>query len=162
MRPMPLLAVALSLFASCDLGESVDQNSVPVDFVLLNAGGWQSSAFTIGDTVFVHFKLTNKLGRPITYFHTGPLIILQILQGDSVVATSVDGLAFPQDAMAAVLQDGQSVTADWPAPNAPWSSRTIVLYPGVYRAAVAHSDLFNRLGIQPPTPIQFTVYPGLV
>ncbi len=154
-----LLAFAMVLLPSCDPGTSPDADGVSVDFTLINVSGWRSTAFTIGDTIIVHFGLTNTSDGPLTYHYTGIPVVLKIKSGDSVVATSVDGLLFAQVVLGGVLASGQSMTYDWRGPNTPWNSQSIVLEPGIYHAE-ADGGVFGRISSSKPVPIQFVVYPG--
>ncbi len=146
------------LFAGCDLlspGPSGDSTQNP-SFTLSDTLGRSTSQFNTGEDFDMYFSLRNTTGDTLTYYHSGPSIIFSILKGDSIVATSVDGMAFPQVVIGDVVPPGDTLKARWTAPNSPARVEKLILPPGSYEAEVSFPR-FAEAKFRALPPITFSV-----
>ena len=107
----------------------------------------------------MEFQISNSTGKNQTYHHTGPQVTFEIIQGDSTIATSVDGLAWPQVVLAGAIENGNSEIYSWKAPNSLARDPAITLLPGTYTARAVMHYSFVEVGAEPISPITFTVIP---
>jgi hypothetical protein len=157
MKSIPLLLIAVFL-AGCDLlspGSSADSAPNP-SFTLTDTLGRSTSQFHTGEDFYMYFSLRNTTGDTLTYYHTGPSIIFSILKGDSLVATSVDGMAFPQVVIGDVVPPGDTLRARWRAPSSPARVEKLILAPGSYEAEVSF-PWFAEAKFRALPPITFSV-----
>ena len=156
-RLISLLLIA-ALLAGCDLlnpGSSGESSANP-SLTLTDTLGRSTWRFHTGEDFYMYFSLRNTTGDTLTYYHTGPSIIFSILKGDSLVATSVDGMAFPQVVIGDIVPPGDTLKAWWRAPSSPARVEKLVLAPGSYKAAVSFPWLSETMfGAVPP--VAFTV-----
>ncbi len=121
--------------------------------------GTPSATFHPGESFDLSFSLTNQSGADQSYHFTGVPVVFQILQGDSVVATSVDGLLFAQVVLGGGVRNGETFRASWRAPNTLGRDPKVVLPVGQYSANVLHGCFFDQYTVPPTTQIPFAVIP---
>ena len=156
------ISVLVLLFGivGCDLGERAPGSVEPLSatFRLTDASGREATSFRSGEEFDVIFVLTNTTGGEVTFHKAdyGPLAHFTILQGDSVVATSIDGYAFPMVATTGRLEPGQSLQEYWRAPNTPARDPRITLSPAAYEARVAFVS-FENVKVKQVPPVAFSI-----
>lgn len=100
------------ILLSCDRPGALFLNKqILTDFFLSDSTGLVKNQFRVGEEVFFHFTLTNATARPQDYYlpDTGPEVEFQVLKGDSVVGSSLDGLAFATVIVEGKLESGESL-----------------------------------------------------
>ena len=155
--------LALALIAGiggCDLGEQASTSIEPLSatFQMTDTSGRQTTNFRSGEDFEMGFTVSNTARKTLTYHvgSSGPVVIFQILQGDSVVATSVDGYAFLMVVVTGHIQPGQSLGERWRGPNTPARNPQIVLDPGPYTVRASFVG-FDEVEIEPVSPIAFSI-----
>jgi hypothetical protein len=156
---IPVLVLLFGIIG-CDLGERAPGSMEPLSatFRLTDASSREATSFRSGEEFDVIFVLTNTTGGEVTFHKAdyGPLAHFTILQGDSVVATSIDGYAFPMVATTGRLEPGQSLQEYWRAPNTPARDPRIVLTPGLYQARASFVS-FDKVEVKKVPPIAFSI-----
>lgn len=157
MKILFIVCMASVTFRTCESGEPIVFDGLVIKLDVTDTTGRESRQFRPGESFDLRFSMTNMTGTPLSYEHTGPEVVLLVMAGDSLVASSVDGLMWVQVVQAGSLRNGDSFSLTWRAPNTPWTGRVISLDPGRYTAAVSVRARFD--GVTPPvvTPIAFTV-----
>jgi hypothetical protein len=135
---------------------------VKVECTLTDASGRTRGYFTILEVATVHVTITNSSGMRLPYSYSWSPIFIEIQEGDSIIATSLDGLTSVQMLSYDVLEVGHSIVFDWAPPQTPWNGRRPGLNAGLYKAAVRYQGLFDRFRLKEPESIEFRVYPGNV
>jgi hypothetical protein len=124
-------------------------------FTLADTNGRPAVAFHSGDSFDCSLVVSNLSDQDQVYHSTGPTVIFEIVQGDSAVATWVDGLAWTQDVRRGVIGRGQAERQGWRGPNT--RARTVTLVPGAYTAVARLRYAFSTANVRDPEPIQFSV-----
>lgn len=158
MKSWILFMLIAVIFAGCDLlspGSSGESSTNP-SLTLTDTLGRSTSLFHTGENFDMYFSLRNTTGDTLTYYHTGPSVIFSILKGDSLVATSVDGMAFPQVVIGNIVPPGDTLKAWWRAPNSPARVEKLILAPGSYEAEVSFPP-FGEAKFRALPPVAFTV-----
>jgi hypothetical protein len=147
LRSLELLLLLLFL-GGCDLGVPVPgsydtpesnpqdftSHGFKIHFATTDSLDQPSATFGAGEDFYVNFLLTNQTGAEQVYYLSGPIVFLEIWQGDSLVISNVYGLAWVADVRRDTIGIQQTLTVRWRAPNpvVPW--HRVILHPGLYRA----------------------------
>jgi hypothetical protein len=128
------------------------------EFTLSDTLGNPATEFYSGESFRMHFSIINILRDTLVFtrYDGGPLVRFMIMQEDSVIATSMDGLDFYLPVFDDYFPPGDTIRAEWLAPTTPQQSPKVVLTPGVYKARVI-SWIFNLEEIPAPEDIPFSV-----
>ena len=128
------------------------------EFTLTDTLDNQSTVFHSGESFQMNFSVVNSLPDTLIFirYDTGPIVRFMIMQNDSVIATSVDGLGFPQPVFEDHFPPGDTIRAEWLAPTTLQQSPKVVLAPGRYKARV-YSWFFDLEEISAPEDIVFSV-----
>jgi hypothetical protein len=171
MKSLGILLVSL-LLCSCDLGNTPerapdhgstvnDEQLVTLDFELsyrlTDTSGVEKTKFRSGEDFLVTLAITNLTREPQIYAHTGPVVIFSVLLGDSTIATSVDGLAWPQNVIVDTLGVAQTLTFLWRGPNSPARIPRRSLAPGYYTVAAVFRTVFGGHEVSDPKPLSLLV-----
>jgi len=105
----------------------------------------------------MRFSITNQTGIDLTYHYSPPLIVFKILQSDTIVCTSIDGLAFIHPIFEEVLLNEESFQDKWIAPNSVARDPRVSLLPGNYKAIVKHGSFFDFAKLKETEPIEFSI-----
>jgi hypothetical protein len=154
-----IVVILLASLVGCDLGEPQSSGSITTDFRLRDMNGNESNTFRSGIEFQMHLTLTNETRHIQDFTFGAPTVFFEVRIGDSLVCTSVDGLAFVQVVERGRILAGQTFSHEWRAPNSPVLPGRIVLQPGQYiaRASIGYSfDNFDRL---PARELTFTIMP---
>ncbi len=170
-RSIALLALLFPIFG-CDLGHSPisdrdlgnslyrEPGGFQITFRLLDTTGIPTAVFHAGDSFDMEFVLRNMSGKDQTFHHTGPPVWFDILSADTVLCTSIDGMAFPQVVLGGTVRDGETYRATWRAPNSLGRRpRIISLAPGIYLARAHHGVFFDNYRLPPTNTTPFAVLP---
>jgi len=149
--------VLIPLIGCNDEDSSVMFNGINTQFKLYDTNGVEKTIFSSGDDFEIRFFIANLSGRDLSYHYTGIPVTFEIQQNDSIVATSVDGLAFPQVILGDEVKNGETYKASWIAPNSPAREPKISLPVGNYKALVKHYGFFDKFHIKESTPIEFLI-----
>ncbi len=153
--------------SGCELGHSPHEppggfqpsGGFQITFRLLDTTGVPTSKFQAGESFDMEFVIRNLSGMDQSFHYTGPAVVFDILSADTVLCTSVDGLAFPQVLLGGILHNGESYRATWRAPNSPGRRPPISLAPGTYVARAHHGAFFDHTRIPSTNTTPFTVQP---
>ncbi len=154
MTRLLFLLPGLLIWQACDLGQTP---MVTPEFALFDTTGRHTSQFHAGEDFVMKFDLVNHTGKDLTYYYTEPPVIFEILLGDSILSSSIDGLAFPQNVNSGTVRQGALFEMSWRAPNSIARNPHIMLTPGAYLARVRHESLFYNFYLVQTDPIPFTV-----
>ncbi|HEY6952247.1 MAG TPA: hypothetical protein VI758_07555 [Bacteroidota bacterium] len=154
---LPLGVVVLSVWSCNTTNSSQGANGFLVtSFTVADTLGHTVSQFREREAFDLSFSAMNTTGDTLTY-HTGyPIILFEILYGDSVVAASYFGCAFPQIVISGRLAPGQTLKANWRAPKSICQSKAAPLLPGSYKAQVSF-PVFDQVTVTPATPISLLI-----
>ena len=151
------LIVAIGFTACSDDNSSVGVNGVNTHFKLYDSNGVEKTAFKSGDDFEMRFLLVNMSGRDLSYHYTGIPVFFEIHQNDSIIATSVDGLSFPQVILGDEVKNGAIFRDNWIAPNSSARDPKLILPPGNYKAFVKHNGFFDNVKLQESKPVEFVI-----
>jgi len=170
LRSLKLLLLLLFL-GGCDLGVPVSgshdrpesnpqdftSHGFKIHFAITDSLDQPNTMFGVGEDFYVNWLLTNQTGAEQVYYHSGPIVFLEIWQGDSLVISNVYGLAWVADVLRDTIDAQQTLTVRWRAPNpvVPW--HRVILHPGLYCAQASIRTLFGGREVSDPMPIEFTI-----
>jgi hypothetical protein len=126
--------------------------------VLRTLAGAQATQFHAGEKFEMRFTLTNLTRSSVCYTYTPPEIVFRIYRGDSLIANSVEGLAFPTTFQTDCVESGQAITRSWMDAPATPARPGLALDPGTYVAAVSHASNL-AFGVRPASAVTFTIVP---
>ena len=151
------LIVVIGFTACNDDNSSVGVNGVNTQFKLYDSNGVEKTAFKSGDDFEMRFLLVNLSGRDLSYHYTGIPVFFEIHQNDSIIATSVDGLSFPQVILGDEVKNGGIFRDNWIAPNSSARDPKLILPTGNYKAFVKHYGFFDNVKIKESSPVEFVI-----
>ena len=170
LRSLTFLLLLLFL-GGCDLGVPVSgsydrpesnpqdftSHGFMVNFAITDTLNQPSTTYVAGEDFYVHFSLTNQTGAEQVYYRSGPIVFLEIWQGDSLVISNVYGLAWVAVVQRDTIGIQQTLTVRWRAPNpvVPW--HRVILHPGIYCAQASIHTQFGGREVSDPKPITFTI-----
>ncbi|MGD8782734.1 MAG: hypothetical protein PVH88_27735 [Ignavibacteria bacterium] len=158
MRKEYLIIVMLVLLNSCNNDDSIVMyDNISIQFSLHNTGGDETTVFKSGEDIEMRFFITNMSGKDLSYHYTGVPLIYEIYNSDTVFATSIDGLVFPQVVIGNEIKYGETYQSKWLGPNAPYREPQIQLPVGKYKAYVKHGSFFDDYQIKETSAIEFTI-----
>ncbi len=149
MKSATLLTLVI-LVLGCN-SNPVGYSGFPTTFSVTDTTGRPASTFHPGDSFDISFAVSNQSGADQSYHYTGVPVVFQIVRGDSVVATSIDGFLFPQVVLGGRLRNGETYSASWRAPNTSARIPHLDLSAGDYEARILHGGFFEQYAL-PPTP----------
>ena len=152
-----ILVLLLVSLIGCDLGEPQNGGSIKTDFRLRDMSGSESYSFPSGDEFNMHLALTNQTKQTQAFAFGPPTVFFQIRLGDSLICTSIDGLAFVQVVERGTIEAGKTFSHEWRAPNSPGLPGRIILQPGQYIARASIGYSFDNFGVLPAKELAFTV-----
>ena len=158
MKMTTTLALIGILFAGCDIlkTKSSDNAGLTADFSLSDTTGHASTVFRSGEQFLMSFSVVNTTNDTLTYHYSEPPVVFSILKNRSVVASSIDGYAFPMNVNTGLVAPGKALANSWKAPNTPAQNPKVVLAPGTYEASVSFSQ-FDEAKVDPVPTISFSV-----
>ena len=161
MRTILILLLSALIGRSCDSGvETVtDQGKMVTSFALADTNGLTQSTFRFGDKFDFKFSITNLTKSEQVYALTGPSVVFEILSGDSILATSVDGEAWILSVDHRSIPSGGSEQVTWRGPKPRGGNPYFVLNPGGYIARVNLRYGFTNVKAPIPPVIPFVVVP---
>jgi hypothetical protein len=159
VKRIALCLLVTLLVAACDkFPVGAGAGAVATALTLHTTAGAEARVFRSGEEFEMRFSLSNSMRSPLCAQYTPPELVFRIHAGDSLVASSVDGMAFPQVLLTVCVEAGQGISLRWNAPNAPGRSPAISLPPGEYTASVHHA-LYALAVVPRALPVAFTVAP---
>ncbi len=127
------------------------------NFFVTDSAGKVETHFASGESIDMSFSMVNSSRDTLVYYGSpGPPVVFRIVKNGAVVATSIDGYAFPQVVVGRVLLPGDSLTGHWRGPTTPAQTPRVVLQPGTYQAEVVFPD-FRKKTVNPVGPVTFVV-----
>ncbi len=131
-------------------------DKVTPTLALYDLSGRPAWVFRSGEDFDVRYTLTNLTRTDICYQYGPPEVAFKIFLGDSVIATSADGLAFPQIIIPKCIRAGETFQSHWIAPNSLGRIPRISLPPGIYTMRAYHAALSDPR-VLPLRPVRFTI-----
>lgn len=159
MKQFPPFAIVAAIIAGCGLmapGTSRTYN-LTANFLISDTTGRAATHFVSGESFDMSFSMVNNTGDTLVYYGSPqPPVVFRILKNGSVVATSIDGYAFPQVVVGRALLPGDTLKGYWRAPTTPAQTPPVVLSPGTYQAEVAFPE-FKDKTLSPIAPIPLVI-----
>ncbi|GAB6283631.1 MAG: hypothetical protein STSR0008_24150 [Ignavibacterium sp.] len=153
-----LLLAGIFLIACNEDNSSVGVNVVNTQFKLYDINGVEKTTFKSGNNFEMRFLLVNLSGRDLSYHFTGTPVFFEIHKNDSIIATSVDGLLFPEVILYGEVKNGEIIRDKWIAPNSVARDPKLILSPGNYKAFVKHYAFFDdNVTIKESLPVEFVI-----
>jgi hypothetical protein len=152
-----LLLAGIFLIACNEDNSSVGVNGVNTQFKLYDSNGVEKTTFKSGDDFEMRFSLVNLSGRDLSYHYTGIPVFFEIHQNDSIIATSVDGLSFPQVILGDEVKNGETFSDNWVAPNSSARDPKLILPAGNYKAYIKHYGFFDNVKLKESSPVEFMI-----
>jgi hypothetical protein len=161
MRAAFIVLICVLIGRSCDSGvePAVPQGEIKTTFSLADTLGSPRTMFHISDRFDFKFSITNLTPKAQTFHITGPMVIFEIRQGDSTLATSVDGLAWIMVYMTGSIPSGGSESQAWRGPKPPGGDPAFGLTPGHYSARARLRYEFGDVRISPTPDSPFVMLP---
>ena len=171
MRALGILLVSL-LIRSCDLGNTPekvsDEGSIAnnedcitagfqLSYRLTDTNGVGKTTFKSGEDFLVTLAITNLSSEIQIIAHSGPIVIFSALSADSTIATSVDGLAWPQNVILDTLGVAETLTFRWQGPNSVARIPRRSFAPGYYTVAAGFRTVFGGHEVCDPKPLNLLV-----
>jgi hypothetical protein len=158
MKIQYFFLITLIGFIACnDDNSSVMVTDISTQFKLYDTNGVEKTVFKSGEDFEMKFILFNLSGEDLTYHYTGVPVYFEIYQNDSIVATSYDGLSFPQVVLEDKVVSGKTFTSNWIAPNSIARNPKLALTSGNYKAIIKHFVFFDKFQIRESLPIEFLI-----
>jgi len=144
---------------SCHINDSSpDYSRIETQFKLYDTTGVEKYYYKYGEKFEMKFTALNNTGTDLSYQYSGPSSIFEIYKSDSLICTSVDGLAWAMVIISATIKEGEQYSNKWIVPNNVGSYQRITLPAGNYKAIVVHSCLFKNYKLPDTKPVYFVVY----
>jgi hypothetical protein len=164
VSPMKNLIFALTIAISFWACNSAQSPAPPADnpatrIELFDTTGAPSATFHAGEDFDVRFSLRNTTGRDRLYYFTGVPVVFTVYQADSAVATSIDGMVFPQVVLGDTVFMNEEYHNTWRAPNPLLYRSGRSLPPGDYQIGVRHQPFFYDYPVPPSGRVAFRVIP---
>ena len=171
MRALSILLVSL-LICSCDLGDTPERVSgegssannedcitagFQLSYGLTDTNGVGKTTFKSGEDFLVTLALTNRTAEIQVFARSGPIVVFSVLSADSTIATSVDGLAWPQVVILDTLGVAETRTFRWRGPNSPARIPRRSLAPGYYAVAASFRTVFGGHDVCDPKALDLLV-----
>ena len=147
MKIMSLLALVTVFISGCDLVNTKSTEKLIPVFTLTDTTGQVSRTFHPGENFVMSYSMINTTSFTLDYYSSQPPVIFQILRNDSVIASSIDGYSFTQDATRRYLMPDSVLKATWKAPTTPPQFPKVILTPGSYEAKVVFIG-FNQVKVE--------------
>ncbi len=158
MKHLVLTLSFLSAIFGCDVTGPAGDNLI-TDFRLQDTSGTEAGRFHAGDEFDMLFAVTNLSGIDLGYTYTGVPVVFEIWSADTLVATSIDGMAFPQVVLGGTIRNGETFRARWRAPNTGGRIPQISLSPGSYEAGVKNRSFFDSFKAPETGRVRFSIVP---
>ena len=166
------ILVASMITRSCDLGhppdESVEHGSAvsqgncttsgfQLTYHLTDTLGASKAVFKCGEDFLVKLAITNLTGQAKRFVFSGPVVVFSVRSVDSTVASSEDGLAWPQDVRLDTLEVAETLTFGWRGPNSIAKKPRLSLLPGSYTVAAEFKTAFGGQVVCDPKAVALLV-----
>lgn len=112
---------SLFVFGCENTVNSVQNGTLATKFILKNSQGNEATQFQFGEDITFHYSIENKSRHSYLYTnqHSGPFVIFEVYQGDSLIGSSLDGLAFLPVIIADSIEAGETLIAEYNWVSAP-------------------------------------------
>ena len=171
---MRLLCILLAsmITHSCDIGHPVDgpvQNGSPngqgncitsgfqLTYQIKDTLGSSKVVFKSGEDFVVTLGITNLTGQAQIFALGGPVVVFSVKSVDSTVASSMDGLAWPQNVLLDTLGVAETRTFGWRGPNTMAHKPRLSLAPGSYTVAAEFKTVFGGQDVCDPKAVALIV-----
>ena len=167
MKLIISFTIILLLYSCSDDNVSTEQlpqleNKLIVKFQLLDSTNVAKTVFNKSEKVFFDLYLRNELYQDLSYSYTGMPFIFEIMNNDTLFATSLDYCAIELVELTEILKSGSEKHDWWLAPNTHcrfMAGTDIVFIPGYYQAKIrkqSRSGYLNEIPIE-INPITFEI-----
>ncbi len=159
MKEIPAFALVAAILTGCGVvgPNSTGAYDITANFFVTDTAGGAATNFVPGENIDMSFSMVNNSRDTLIYYGgPQPPVVFRILKNGAVIATSVDGYAFPQVVVGRALLPGDTLKGYWNAPTTPAQTKPVVLSPGTYKAEVLYPE-FKDKTVSPVAPITFSV-----
>jgi len=108
----------------------------------------------------MQLTLTNYTGKDLVYYYSGPCVIFEIVQNDSVLTSSDEGLCWTAVVQKGILEKDGKLVFGWRAPHSLLDSQLgtrFILELGHYEAGVKILMGFEKYGAIPSEAKDITI-----
>ena len=157
MKNIIIGVLILSLLFGCKkIGtEAGMKGEIDTELTITDTTGVVATLFKTGDNFDMYFTIINQTNYDYQYSYSGIRVVFEIRQGDSLISSSIDGLAWPASVEKGNFKKGVKYTFKWRAPNSPLNSQLgtdTILNPGQYVAKAGwnlpdleHEDIPSKI-----------------
>jgi hypothetical protein len=149
-------------FYGCNIfnPDTNESGEIETEYIISDTTGVISTVFHSGESFDMEFTLINNTGEDQEFYYSGPTVIFEIIQNDSVLTSSIKGLAWPAVALKGIFKKSAEITDYWRAPNSPLDSQfgtKTNLKAGQYKARVRISMGFKDYTAIPSEVKEITI-----
>jgi hypothetical protein len=156
--------ILVSILISCnDINNSNDsfiKENIYASFSITDTNGVEKNKFLQGEDFILKFQVKNESGKDLHYTYSYPIIVFEIFNEDTVVASSTDFTAYIHPVEKSVVKNNSSFLDEWKGPNTLGrilENQKIILDVGIYKAKVYHGVFFDEYHIPPINDIEFEI-----
>jgi len=161
MKHLPVFIILLGLILSgCEIFDIQQNRDMNTSFTLTDTLGQTADIFHSGEDFILTANLINTLDDTVFYDirNSGPLVFFTLLQGDSVVASSSDGMGSHCVIIPSYSAPGDTQSVSWTAPTTLTQVPSVTLEPGFYTARASWNIVnINECPLDTLENIDFTV-----
>lgn len=109
------LLASIIFFLGCETSMNASKSEVTTKFFLKNSQGAETTRFGFGQDISFNYSIENTTKNAYSYLNpdTGPLVIFEVYEKDSLIGASVDGLAFIPVIVEDTLKAGETLTTEY-------------------------------------------------
>jgi hypothetical protein len=157
-----IIILIFIFFYGCNIfnPDTNESGEIETEYIISDTTGVISTVFHSGESFDMKFTLINNTGEDQVFYHSGPTVIFEIIQADSVLTSSIKGLYWPAVMLKGIFKKGKEITDYWRAPNSPLDSQfgtKTILEAGQYKARVRISMGFKYYNAIPSEVKEITI-----
>lgn len=147
MKEFPTFALVAAIITGCGVmgPDPAATYDLTANFFVTDSAGKAETHFVSGESFDMSFSMVNNSRDTLVYYGSPqPPVVFRILKNGRVVATSIDGYAFPEVVVGRVLFPGDTLSGYWRAPTTPAQIPPVLLSPGTYQAEVVFPEFKDK------------------
>ena len=105
------LLTTIMFFLGCDTSINASKGEITTKFFLKNNQSDETTRFGFGQDINFNYSIENRTENSYSYLKqdTGPLVTFEVYKKDSLIGTSLDGLAFIPVIAEDILKAGETL-----------------------------------------------------
>jgi len=109
------LLTTIMFFLGCDTSINASKGEITTKFFLKNSQSNETTRFGFGQDINFNYSIENRTENSYSYLKqdTGPLVTFEVYKKDSLIGTSLDGLAFIPVIAEDILKAGETLTTEY-------------------------------------------------